>query len=188
MQKMDRYYYLISQLPVLVFDKPSYLTITHFLEEAYKWLNTRDYHTLIQAKLENTESIKRGSRLLKEYRRFEYDFRMELSLLRKALKSGQDFKPEKFPISLVKEGNPLEVEKKLLAWRWAYLNEHEKNHHFDLGFLIVYYLKLQILEHLSRFNKEKGLEIFHQLIALRPLENQEENGDMELKNSNLNHS
>ena len=35
---MDKYIYLVAQLPALVFDKPSYMTSARFLEEADKWM------------------------------------------------------------------------------------------------------------------------------------------------------
>jgi hypothetical protein len=69
-----------------------------------------------------------------------------------------------FPVSLVKEGNPLEAEKKLLLYRWNYLSRIEADHHFDFEMLVIYYYKLQILAHLQIFNKDKGLEILQQTI------------------------
>jgi len=64
---------------------------------------------------------------------------------------------------VIKEGNPLEIEKKLLLLRWNLIEEKQQEHHFDLEFLILYFLKLQILDRLSSFNKEKGQEIFQKI-------------------------
>jgi len=61
------------------------------------------------------------------------------------------------PIQIIQEGkNPLEIEKRLMRAQWDFLEEQEIGHFFDLDFLIIYYLKLQILERMFSFNKEKG--------------------------------
>ena len=59
-----------------------------------------------------------------------------------------------------------EVEKKLLEWRWNFIEELSTYHYFDLEFLVLYLLKLQILEKLSLFDKERGLEKFKKTISI----------------------
>lgn len=162
---MDKHYYLISQLPTLFYDKETSMTIKIFLEEAEKWLSARDYRTLSGIELFDTSSEKKGPRLWQNYRKFETIFRSNLSLWRKSLREGQKVKSLSFPVSIVKEGNPLEVEKRLLEYRWNFLEEMEREHDFDLEFLIIYFLKLQILQRLSVFNKEKGKEVFKRVVA-----------------------
>ena len=162
---MDKHYYLISQLPTLFYDRETSMTIELFLEEAEKWLRARDYRTLSGIELFDTSSDKMGPRLWRKYRKFETVFRNDLSLWRKSLREGKKVKSLSFPVSIVKEGNPLEVEKRLLEYRWNFLEEMEREHYFDLEFLIIYFLKLQILRRLSVFNKEKGKEIFEKVIA-----------------------
>ena len=56
--------------------------------------------------------------------------------------------------------DPLEIEKEILLLRWNFLEDQEMGHFFDLSFLIIYYLKLQILERLFSFDKERGKERF----------------------------
>jgi len=160
---MDKYFYLISQLPVLLFDKESFFNTDSFLEEAEKWMSKQDFLVLSQVSLLPSESMKIKFRLWEKVIGFEKLFQAELAAWRKARRLGQDFKPESFPLSLVKEGNPLDVEKKLLQWRWNFLDALEREHHFDLEFLVIYFLKLQILTKLSLFVKEKGMEIFKNL-------------------------
>jgi len=160
---MDKYYYLISQLPVLYFDKESYMTTDYFLEEAEKWMSAGDYFLLSEIEINDVSLSKKSPRLWQNYQAFEYGLRSDLVLWRKARKAGQEHKPASFPTSIVKEGNPLEVEKKLLKLRWDFLDEMESEHHFDLDFLVSYFLKLQILRRLSLFDKEKGLEKFQKI-------------------------
>lgn len=161
---MDKYFYLVAQLPSLAFDREMPISIEAFLEEAAKWLPNREMRLLSAARVDQDEAVGPTHPVYARYRHFESRLRREIGLFRQAIREGGDFRPETFPLSLVKEGNPLEVEKRLLARRWEVIDEEEREHHFDLGFLILYYLKLQILQKLSIFNKEKGLERFHSLI------------------------
>lgn len=162
---MDRYYYLISQLPTLYFDKPTFMTIESFLKEARKWLSRQDFKILSKIKFTDTELDKKGSRLWKEYRTFEYRFRHEIARWRKAQGEERGYRPATFPANMLKEGNPLEIEKRLLFHRWELIEEKEKIHHFDLGYLILYYMKLQILQRLDLFDKEKGQNVFQGIVS-----------------------
>jgi len=160
---MDKYYYFVSQLPMLSFDKETYITIDGFLQEAKKWLSQNDYITLSAVNIADVSLEKNNKKVLKEYKQFEFQLRTDILQWREALQSGQEHKPNLFPVSIVKDGNPLEVEKKLLLLRWDFIDEIEREHHFDLGYLIIYYLKLQILYKLVSFDKEQGLKTFQNI-------------------------
>ena len=164
---MDKFYYIISQLPILYFDKSSFMNVELFLMEAKKWLSRRDYDLLTQIRFDETSTEQKMPRLLKNYQKFEYQLRSDLALWRESTKKGQEIKPVHFPVTMLKEGNPLDVEKRLLAFRWQFLEELVREHHFDFAFLIIYLLKLQILERLSLFNKEKGLENFKNIVTIQ---------------------
>ena len=157
---MDKYYYVVAQLPLLSYDKEPAIASQQFLEEAEKWLSSKDYTILSNARYDSTDVGISKPKLLEKYVEQEFQFRTELAAWRKAQKEGFDYKPEAFPVSLVKDGNPLEIEKAMLKRRWDKISQVEPDHHFDLEFLILYFFKLQILEKISLFNKEKGLEIF----------------------------
>ena len=68
--------------------------------------------------------------------------------------------------TIVKEGNPLQVEMNLLHFRWKFIEEQEANHYFDLDAVITYYIKLQLLEKLFTFNKTEGQERFKALSSI----------------------
>ena len=170
---MDKYYYMVAQLPALFFDKEAAIDIPTFLEEAQKWLTKRDYQRLSKINLYETAQNGKRLKLWQQYILFELQFRTELAGWRQAHIEGQEYKPSHFALSMVKEGNPLEIEKKLLHHRWQWIDSQEQGHHFDLDFLILYYLKLQILQKLSVFNKEKGLEKFREIEAIRLVEQEE---------------
>jgi hypothetical protein len=162
---MDKYYYVIGQLPVLSFDKLSPMTMERFLDEAKKWLPHGEYTLLSNVKFNDTYLHKRGPRTWNTYRRFEHDFRKDIASWRQAQRKGVEYKPASFSLALIEEGNPLEIEKKLLKWRWNFIDSLEKDHHFDIDYLILYFLKLQILNRLSLFDREKGLERFRNLVS-----------------------
>ena len=50
---MDKYYYLASQLPILHFGQSTYVSREYFLKEANKWLNKKDYTSLLKADINN---------------------------------------------------------------------------------------------------------------------------------------
>lgn len=157
---MDKYFYMVSQLPTLMFDRENPITTAAFLEEAGKWMSGRDLKVLKSVRLFGEKVQGKAPTLLRLLQEFEDTFRNELGQWRQAQREDGDYKPETFSPSLVKEGNPLEIEKKLLKVRWDKIESEESEHHFDLGLLILYYLKLQILDRLSVFDKELGMEKF----------------------------
>ena len=160
---MDKYYYIISQLPSLFFGKETEITVETFLVEAEKWMAAKDFQILESIDLKNYLFDKRDPLTLREYKDFENQVRTDIARFREAQKKDLDYKPTAFPAALIKEGNPLEIEIKLLELRWKTLDEMEREHHFDLGFLILYYLKLQITRRYFQFNKEEGLKKFQML-------------------------
>ncbi len=160
---MDKYYYLVAQLPLLFFDREAPMSTEAFLREAEKWMSPGDFERLRRARYDSTDLTLSKPKLLRQYVEREEAFRRDLAAWRRAQREGQEFKPESFPPSLVKEGNPLEVEKNLLLYRWKFIEELEPDHHFDLEALILYFFKLQILEQLAIYDKEKGRQVFRTL-------------------------
>jgi replicative superfamily II helicase len=151
---------MVSLFPTIYFDTEPDTSVNYFLLEAEKWLSSRDYKIISGIDMNNVSPNKLDTKFLKEYKENENRFRSDLVSWRKANLVRKDYKPKFLPASLVKEGNPLQVEKNLLKFRWDYLEEKEQEHHFDLDTLIIYYLKMQILQRLNQFNKEKGIEKF----------------------------
>jgi len=56
------------------------------------------------------------------------------------------------------------VERRIDLARWEKLEELELQHYFDLQFLIVYYLKLQILNKWDSIRAEKGRAVLDELL------------------------
>jgi len=157
---MDKYIYFAAQLPLLVFDKEPAHGIEKFLEEGRKWLSDSDYTLLSEVSINANRPVKADPSVLREYKLYEFMLRNELKQYRQSLKERQEHKPGLFSPMVLKEGNPLDVEKKLLQLRWQLISELEFGHYSDIEFFILYYLKLQILQHLQQFDKEQGKEKF----------------------------
>jgi len=162
---MDKYYYLAAQIPLLSPEMDDMPTYAWFLGEAAKWLTDKDYKKLVSANIDDYLSVNSHTTAGPRFVRFENHLRRELAKFRKARNEDYEYRMEGIPMNLVKEGNPLEIEKKLIRYRWAFLNELEFGHYSDMDFLIITALKLQLLERLSSFDREKGTEKFEAVVS-----------------------
>jgi len=156
---MDKYYYLVSQLPFLIFDGKPSINREQFLSEAEKWLSASDMKILLKADMNDFSHESAGLNILKEYKDFEKYLRGELAKWRKARKNKGEYKLPA-DIAGIDKGTPLDIERKLLFLRWVWIESKEEGHYFDLGFLLMYFIKLQILERLFTFDAQKGKERF----------------------------
>ncbi len=171
---MDKYYYLTCSLPLLKFPEAPLITRADFMAEAEKWLSEKDLIILFKADINNFPGVENDTYLLKRLKDFEYYLRGQLVSYRRAKRENPGYKlrVSEWELNKIKRdlsgiiqesSNSLEIEKKLLFLRWTFLDEEESGHFFDLDFLIIYRLKLQILERLAGFNKEKGKKRFEVL-------------------------
>ena len=160
---MDKYYYLVSQVPELKFGGEVFLSKDDFIEQALKWLSEGDFALLEKVNINNASWDDSGCVVIKEYKQFESNLREEIAKYRGAVKRKEEYQLREPLKSILIEGNPLEVEKKLLHLRWGFIEELQNFHYFDIGFLILYMLKIQILAHLVVFDKEKGRAVFNEL-------------------------
>ena len=154
---MDKYYYLIASLPLLKFAEPPSLSREDFMNEAGKWIAKEDLMILSRTDINNFLRAPTDTPLVSRWKDFEYATRLQLAFYRRAKKQNTEYRMRKDLSSIIQESrDPLEIETRLLRVKWDFLEEQEIGHFFDLDFLIVYYLKLQILKRLASFNKEKG--------------------------------
>jgi hypothetical protein len=159
---MSKYYYLAAQMPLLKFGQQTYITRESFLAEARKWLTDRDFLCLSGADINNFRPCNTDTSFLREYKNFEQTLRQELAILRKGGKLKSDILSED-----ILSVNPLEAEIKLLQIRWEFIEEKQAGHYFDIDFIVAYFLKIQILERVLTFNKEKGKEVFARLCEVK---------------------
>lgn len=170
---MSFYYYAGAALPMLFFGESAPINEETFLELCREQLKKADYIQLTDATIDNYNVKQISNPVTQMWRKWEVSIRNELAKLR-AQEKGKD--PEPYIIEsesvlghfeLAKETlsntSPYEAETALYEARWNYLEELGTNRFFTLESLIVYYLKLQILEKLEQFTRERGGEHFEEI-------------------------
>jgi len=160
---MNNYYYLVASLPHLEFEKAPPIEKAVFWEECRKWLSPRDIKTLQSAEIFASEKDEGDVKVVSDWKTFDSKLRRLLSEERAGNKM-IDNSPISFALEdVLQDGTPLQKEIKYEKVRWDFLNEESKQHFFDINWLTVYFLKLQILDRLEMFNKDKGEKVFYNL-------------------------
>ena len=154
-------------MPWLKFGKEAPISLKEFICEAGKWLSRTDLTALISMGPENGESGEQGMEILRELGEFEGQLREELALFRKAKKEGTDHKIPDLVERIINESTPLLMEKRIEKMRWDFAEERSLKYNFDINWLILYHLKLQVIERLGTFSKDKGEEIFFELCEVK---------------------
>ncbi|MDP8215878.1 MAG: DUF2764 family protein [Candidatus Kaelpia imicola] len=155
---MDRYYYLISQLPLLDFDGKNYISSDYFLEQAAKWLSPADFKVLKKANIDDIYVSDSDKGIVREYKSFEYNLRDNIVKFREG--SLESIVDENLKAVLVNT-DPLKIELEIFYLRWSFIDQIGSYHHFDLESTVVYFYKLQILDKISQFDKERGKKLFN---------------------------
>lgn len=163
----NKYYYLVSSLPHLTFLEEPPVSKDFFLEEAEKWLSPSDMKVLLSADVHSPEEKETDTLFLKEWKRFDLFLKEELAHVRAQAKTGESRKMPEEVQDIIGKENPLLMEKEMELIRWNFLEEKLLQHHFDLNWLILYFLKLQILERLEAFDKDKGDSTFYKLCEVK---------------------
>lgn len=169
------YYYFSATLPLLKFGTKPPISDRVFLEQAAVFLSPGDARVIGHARLVPPKEDGLGQPALKEWLEFENSLRNETARYR-AKKLNRDpreyfrgdYVPDPSLAVLVAEAageeDPLQVERRIDLARWEKLEEIELLHYFDLHFLIVYFLKLQLLNKWQAIRDEKGRAVLDEMI------------------------
>ena len=174
---MREYYYLIASLPMLEFGAKPPMSYVDFLKRCRGQLCSDDMRIIGKVKTGPSEAAGESRGVLKEWKDFDIALRNEiakqraLKLTRDPLKyiRGEDYSnpfESVFAHWAVSQDSPIRAELYLDRVRWEKIEEFSKGHYFDIGFLIGYALKLQILERWQNINKESGAEILQDMIKV----------------------
>jgi hypothetical protein len=158
---MSNVVYLISSLPTLTFGQSPPISIDNFHSEAEDQLSSKNFKTLRELDLKNNDEAEPGK--LKTFVEFNGQIKADLLEIRNAREA------ERNPIvttlsKKVLEQNPLEREKSIMKRQWEELTNIDAIESFTFTEVLVYKLKLQILQRLNSFSAEKGLEIFESIV------------------------
>ena len=164
----EQYYYLISTLPSLSLNEELPIRKCDFLSACKENLKTTDFKMLRSVDLFEIEQGKAPFDIIRSFYCWESGVRNALVRLR-AERFG--FNPEEFlrceifdhsQMLLAEEAfnadSPLMAEDILNKARWEYLDELEFGYYFDIEILVIFFIKLQILERISLFDAVKGQE------------------------------
>lgn len=163
---MPAYYtYFIASLPTLGFREKPPFSYAEFLNKGREFILARDLETLkkIPSWLERAPKDM-STHVLRRWYDFDILLRNALVKLRAARKHQAADKYLRAPqeeispytahiaLSAHKNPSPLEAEISLDEARWRFLDDLSFGHYFDRDFLIVYGLKLLILERWEKIN------------------------------------
>ena len=157
---------------MLDFDYDPPITMDRFIEVCESTLDDKDYNLVKTASLDNFE-YDTDNPVLKRWTTFEQSLRNELAKVRG---NNLGIDPQKYIKQFIddtttpaiaaaagKQDDPLKAEMYLCSERWKFLDELESGHFFDVENLIVYSLRLQILERKAKFKVETGNENFQEI-------------------------
>lgn len=167
---MSDYYYLVASLAALRFDAPPPMSREEFLTRCGEQMSAGDFHAVEAAALDGLSGGGRACPVLSKWNRWEVSLRNALVRLR-AQKLGRD--PHAYLEDIDEElgseqaareafaaSDPLEAERLLDRMRWSCLDELEVGHFFDTERLVVYALKLMLLQRIAAMSRERGQEEF----------------------------
>ena len=171
----EQYYYVITSLPSLSLSEELPVWKDDFLANCEKYLKKTDFNILESISLFDVEKDEASFDIVRRFFGWERGVRNALVRLR-AEKLG--LKPDEFvrgeivdhsQTLLAEEAfntdSPLMAEEILNRARWRYLDELEFGHYFDIERLVVFFIKLQILERISSFDAEEGRERLNAVVS-----------------------
>jgi len=169
----EAYYYFTATLPFLDFDSIPPMSDEAFLSECDRLL-TEDDFSAVQKFLSQQEELNISNGTVNAIAQYNRDFRNEMVWFRtqRMHKDSGDaaHKTRAGSLSIIetiqqasKMQNLLEAEKFLDKARWQHWDNFLMGYHGGLAFIIIYGLKLKILNRTNEINSPKGREIFEEI-------------------------
>jgi hypothetical protein len=169
------YYYFAASLPNLQFGMKPPMSCEDFLEDCQRLLSEQDFSDVFKA-IKTDPRTEVSNELLQECKGFEHNFCNEIAWLRASrshknplehIRGERTLEPSIINMltQASKIENLFEIEMFIDKIKWDMLDELVQGHHFDLEFIIVYGLKLKILERYQEIQSPKGnetLELFEE--------------------------
>ena len=169
---MGQYYYAVSSLPHLSFESEVYPSREEFMQLCAENLSASDLKILKY--MDELGGDAAGSGLLKQWFEWNLSLRFELATLR-AQKLRIDLEgsqgigkmsgTEEVAREAFSQESPIDAEEAIERGRWGVLEELEVGHFFDLEKLLVYGMKISILERKAQFELESGLANFKSIYS-----------------------
>jgi len=172
---LAQYYYLVASLPLLFYDSESIPSHEDFLATCRQHVSPGHFRLLVSASTTDLRDAVPSCKTLDLWRHWEIALRNELVRLR-AKNRGREAQaylidspgvlaPQAIAREAFAQESPLQAEDALNRARWSYLDELEVGHYFDIEKILVYALRLQILQRKALFDRDRGRETFDKLYA-----------------------
>lgn len=158
---MSNMVYLLCSLPSLNFAQVPPISLDEFYHDAEKQLSSKHFSMLERVDLRQMDSDEHGK--LKDFAQLYQDLLGDITELRTAKTEKRPVRLAHLPKSLA-DGNPLEREKQIMRWQWDRLDDLEAGNTFSLVNVLVYKLRLQILDRLQSMEPERGSQVFESVI------------------------
>ena len=167
---MAEYYYFAATLPMLTIGRPLPITYSEFMEKAKDNLTKKDYKDLEKAVFSATTGDA-SNPLVKEWQAYAASISKVMAKERADKLGftgyGGDSAADKLLRDKIKDivenKDPLEGEKAILGMYFDFLSSREGGSPFSSKALMIYALKLQIMEREQSFTEEKGRAEFDSL-------------------------
>ncbi|MDR1867439.1 MAG: DUF2764 family protein [Treponema sp.] len=165
------YYYLISQLPALIYGQTVPLTSKSFVELCKTNLSPKDFQALNVCVLNPPPS---SIQFIEQWHTWERSLRLNIARYRasKIKREGPLEAPE-YPASAVNTAktavtieSPLEAELFLDEARWRTIEELQGITYFSINTVYAYLLKLLLMERRACFIQEEGFEEYKKLYTV----------------------
>ena len=163
---MPAYYiYLISSLPMLNFSAKAPFSLEDFFTRCKNLIPEKEFEILCSVcKQDSYFLVTQSSDSLKQWANFEIALRNELVRARASRKKIDPLKFLRLPdwpqaeishlaMAAYRSTSILEAEKILDQARWNFLEALSLGHYFDFDYLLIYGLKLTILERWDKIQK-----------------------------------
>ena len=168
---MDKYFFTVASLPHLFITLDSFPTVSEFLESCESHLSPSDMSVLKKANILNYTELETGNSVLNQWNKWEYSLRIEIAKIRaNKLNRSDEYENIESEINLSQSlknlttiDSPLDAEMEIIKLRWEFLDDLELMHYFDIEKIIIYYLRLQILERKKNMERKKGMEAYQKL-------------------------
>ncbi|MEM5947704.1 DUF2764 domain-containing protein [Spirochaetia bacterium 38H-sp] len=164
---MAQYYYFVSSLPLLNFDQSPPMGVSSFLSECSALLQEKDYRILESVLLDRDCEF--SSDFARNIREWFRAFNNALVVFRasrlgvgaeKWLRGMPDGYFSEMIKPVFQHDSVVGKQEALYKFVWSFLDECGAGHFFDLEALIVYGLRLSLLEARSVQTLERGASVF----------------------------
>ena len=162
----NKYYYLVASLPYLEFGEKAGISRDAFVQECEKWLSGEDLGMILGIDIKEPYIKDGEAPLVREWKEFDLGLRTIIA----GTRGGEEYVSKDVPFEIkdaIDQRDPLRTEKAVEKIRWGFIEGEEPKYMFDTNWLILYCIKIQLLERLAQFDYEKGKGIFDKVCEVK---------------------